>query len=228
MATEHGLFEKMAKVMASINGLSKNGQVKGYDSYSYMSKDDVYELVRKSFGENGIAFFPMVVGYEQHEVTSSKGNKGLHSVVHMKIVLACKDTGQTMECDYVGEATDYGDKGIGKAVGLGVKYFLINTLCISTGDEDTDEKSGSVGFESSSTKSNRSRSSNRNQPTTAPRTNGNHIAKRRVKVLEGTGNYFSDMNDMMQWANSNGVNWDDKSEDIIAYINTAMANAEAV
>lgn len=51
------------------------------------------------------------------------------------------------------------------------------------------------------------------------------MAKRRVKVLEGTT--FEDMNEMMTWANSNGVNWDNPSADIIKYINEAMTLGKA-
>ena len=46
----------------------------------------------------------------------------------------------------------------------------------------------------------------------------NHENNRRVKVLAGV-TAFTDMNELMPWANKNGVNWDNSSADIITYIN---------
>lgn len=231
-AQSNGLFEKMAIVMKSLDSVTKRGKVQGRYGYDYMTKDDIYDAIRKQFGEVGIAMFFNIVSYEQTQVESASGAKGFHAVVQLRIVLGCKDTGEKMECSYFGEATDYGDKSVGKAASLGLKYFLINTFAISTGDDTDDEKEGSIEHTQSSQSNNHSNRQHRNAPS---KQNGNtssndpnqfvDMAARRRKVLEGTT--FEDMNEMMTWANSNGVNWDNSSADIIKYINEAMTLEKA-
>jgi|GEM_PF-4547377 len=52
--------------------------------------------------------------------------------------LACGDTGATITTRWTGEAADSQDKGINKAATAALKYWLLKTFLISTGDEDPD------------------------------------------------------------------------------------------
>jgi hypothetical protein len=80
-------------------------------------------------------------------------------------------------------------------------------------------------------KGNTSQSSSRKSSSQKPKSQSSHEKKeanRRVAVYEGVSDLFGSLNDMMAWAGKNNVNWDNSSQEIIAYINKSFASLEAI
>jgi hypothetical protein len=124
------LYAKLARVMGKVQRIEKNGH-NSFHNYDYATATDIYEGVRAALAEENVAFLPDMVKAE-HE--------GIHTRLEFDFYFVCGDTGAVKVCRWVSEADDKGDKGINKAVTFAVKYFLIATFLIATGDvaEDPD------------------------------------------------------------------------------------------
>lgn len=137
---QSSLHGKMASVMLAIGGISKSGK-NSHQNYAFIKHSDVFAKVQELLGSHGIAMYSNVIGYELLPT-----DKGTHVVLQMKFILACQDTGQAMECLWVGEAKDSSDKAFNKAMTAGMKYFLLTTFLIASDEaKDADSESPSTG-----------------------------------------------------------------------------------
>ena len=120
------IHAKMVAVMGEVNRLPKNGY-NSFHKYKYATSEDVADCVRSAMAKHGLAFLPSV-----DEVTRDK------DITRMCMTMRFLDseTGQILESPWVAEAGDKGDKGINKCITAGVKYFLLKTFIISSGDEE--------------------------------------------------------------------------------------------
>ena len=122
------LYEKIAKVMESIQYLGKDGSIEYKTTrYKAISEEKVTTTVRKALLEHGLVVFPV------EQEMSRSGN--LTSVnVKYKIV----NTENPKEFEILsssGEGADTQDKGIGKAMTYAYKYMLLRTFAIPTGED---------------------------------------------------------------------------------------------
>lgn len=133
-----GLYLKLARVMGELSRLEKGGKNTHFN-YKYVTDSDVFDAVRPLLAQNGVAFVASIVSYEQEDVQVKNGTS-IITRVHMQYRFIDGDTGQMSTHDWHGEALDNQDKGINKATKGALKYFLLNTFMISTGDviEDPD------------------------------------------------------------------------------------------
>jgi hypothetical protein len=123
------LYAKMARVMGRLERLPKKGRNE-YFGYDYVLDSDVLDAVRKAMAEEGLALF---VSLESWTRTDHR------TVVGLDVTFADGESGQAERVRWVGEALDKQDKGIAKATTAAVKYMLLKTFLISTGnDEDAD------------------------------------------------------------------------------------------
>ena len=122
------LYKKMAAVMASLQRIPKRGFNQHF-KYEYVTDSDVMDAVRLAMGAAGLGFFNNLIDMEQ----DSKRTQ-----VTVDATFADGDTGATMTVTWVGEALDTQDKGINKALTGAVKYGLLKTFLISTGEDDPD------------------------------------------------------------------------------------------
>ena len=123
------LYKKMAAVMASLQRIPKRGY-NSHFKYEYVTDSDVMDAVRLAMGAAGLGFFNNLIDMEQ----DSK-----RTLVTVDATFADGDTGATMTVTWVGEALDTQDKGINKALTGAVKYGLLKTFLISTGEDDPDD-----------------------------------------------------------------------------------------
>lgn len=115
---------KMAKVMGGVNNLPKDGTNKHF-GYSFVSDTVVFDAVRKQLVEHNLIIMPSIIDH------NTIGNK---TVIKMSFTIVDGDSGESMVLYWVNEANDSQDKGISKAVTLGLKYFLKALFIIPTGD----------------------------------------------------------------------------------------------
>lgn len=140
MPTSKTLAAKIAAVSKDLGAIAKTGHNKeqGFDFIEYAT---VSGKIRELFDKHGIAIIPQVKEILVTEnVTSKSGKQGYHFILKMSFqIINADDPQETIERDWLGEATDYGDKGINKAETSGVKYFYMRTFNISEkGDADND------------------------------------------------------------------------------------------
>ena len=123
------LYKKMSGVMGRLDRIPKRG-INQHFKYAYVTDADVLEGVRKAMAEEGLAFFVNTVDIEQD------GNRTTGTY---DVTFADGETGATLTVTWIGEALDAQDKGMSKALTGAIKYGLMKTFLISTGDADPDE-----------------------------------------------------------------------------------------
>lgn len=120
-----GLYRKLLAVMADVDRVQKNGR-NDHFKYDYVTEADVLEPVRDAMIKHGILCMP-TVAEATHEGNLSR------LVVDYDFIDA--DTGEMITRRFVSEGQDNADKGFYKAYTGGLKYALLKTFQIPTGDD---------------------------------------------------------------------------------------------
>lgn len=135
------LTAKIAHISAKVGKIEKSGTSGGYgESFNYIEYGVVAGKLRDLLDEYKVIIYPEIKSYECQEITSQKGKAGYHYILSMHFTISNGEKlDDKMECDWLGEATDYGDKGVNKAITAATKYFIMRLLQVSEkGDEDPD------------------------------------------------------------------------------------------
>jgi hypothetical protein len=129
-----GLAKKMAAAMGEIGRVQKRGKNQA-QGYSYARADDVAEEAREVLAKHGIAVYPDVLEYGQREVETKSGKM---RITWAKVAWTFVDgeTGESRTINVPGEGQDSGDKGIYKAMTGSMKYLLMTSFLIPTGEGD--------------------------------------------------------------------------------------------
>lgn len=120
-----GLFVKLAQVMAAVQRVEKKGRNE-FHKYDYATEADIVEAVRGALAERSVVLLPSV-----DEVTVN----GTLTTLAMTFTFVDGETGEVRESKWIGCGDDRGDKGAYKAMTGAVKYFLLKTFLIPTGDD---------------------------------------------------------------------------------------------
>lgn len=128
------LYRKIAAVTAAVSRIPKNGE-NTFHRYKYATESDITDGLRDLLKENGLAFLPpSVISWERDEMVEN-GKLGPRTRVQVQFGLACCETGEVFTAAFWGEGQDTADKGFYKAYTGAVKYFLLKTFLIATGDD---------------------------------------------------------------------------------------------
>ena len=131
-AAEASLFAKLAKVMGRLKKLPKSGY-NDHFKYNFVTESDVSDAVRAALAAENVAFFASM------QAVRFEGKK---TIVDMQYTFADGETGAVWICTWTGEAIDTQDKGIAKAATSALKYFLMKTFVLSSGDPGDDSDNG--------------------------------------------------------------------------------------
>ena len=145
-----GLYAKMAAIMGAIDKVDKDKEMQSGPRYKYVTDVQVYHTVRKLLIEHSIALFASMTDVEQTRIVTSVDDKGnerdkFHTRARFEFVLVDSESGEQMTCTWYGESQDVGDKGVNKCATAALKYWLLKTFIIPTGDDPDDTASGTVG-----------------------------------------------------------------------------------
>jgi len=128
------LYGKIAAVAAAVSRIPKNGRNE-FHRYNYATESDITDGLRELLNANGLAFLPpSVISWERDEAADNP-KIGPRTRVQVQFALGCADTGETFTTILWGEANDNADKGFYKAYTGAVKYYLMKTFLIATGDD---------------------------------------------------------------------------------------------
>lgn len=128
------LYRKIAGVTAAVSRIPKNGR-NTFHNYTYATESDITDGLRDLLAEHGLAFLPPSVLDWQRDETVDNPKLGPRTRVQVQFALGCADTGETYTAVLWGEGQDTADKGFYKAYTGAVKYFLMKTFLIATGDD---------------------------------------------------------------------------------------------
>jgi hypothetical protein len=144
------LAKAVLAVMDEVKSIEKSMTVgSGQMSYKGVSDKDVKLKVGTAMQKHGLCLIPMSVEDEMRidrwEETNSYGVKQKQSVfvsVRTRYLLL-HESGESMEVAGYGHGTDPQDKAAGKATTYAMKYALLYTFMVPTGDIDDADKTHS-------------------------------------------------------------------------------------
>lgn len=136
------ITKAILEVMKEIKGIEKDSNV-GSGSYAYKGVKDqqVKQIVGKAMQAHGLAIIPTSVEEETQFTDWDEGGKHKQSTftkVRTKYLLL-HESGESLEIAGYGHGVDNQDKGAGKATTYALKYVLLYTFLIPTGDIDDTE-----------------------------------------------------------------------------------------
>lgn len=139
MSSNKTLAARIAAISKEIGAIAKSGK-NTQQHYDFIEYAVVSGKMRDLLDKHGVAIIPSVTDYEKEIVESRNGAAGFHYVIRMHFTaINADDSADRIEADWLGEASDYGDKAINKAETSGVKYFYMRLLNISEkGEQEAD------------------------------------------------------------------------------------------
>lgn len=132
--SEQKLVVKLSEIMTEVQRIAKRGH-NDFHKYDYATESDITAAIREHLAQRKIMILPRVVKWTQHEKTSAKGE--ISYLVYTEMVFAITDgeTGEVLECPWLGCGEDKGDKSVYKSLTGALKYFLLKLFMIPTGDD---------------------------------------------------------------------------------------------
>lgn len=135
------IIAAVIKAMQHVEAVGKRGKNKE-QGFAYRKYDDIVTCANAALAHAGIAVFPNVISVERETAEVNTKNSGrklrTRTIVHVRYEFTATD-GSVKAADVYGEADDYGDKSLGKAMTYAHKLALIQVLNIPVADMDPDE-----------------------------------------------------------------------------------------
>lgn len=133
------LATKLAIIGKEIGTIAKSGTNKE-QKYKFIEYAVVAGCIREFFEKYHVIIIPSVESYTAEPVTSANGRGGFHYLLTMQFMIINGDQpDDVIVRPWISEATDFGDKGVNKAITSGTKYFLMRLFNVSEkSDEDAD------------------------------------------------------------------------------------------
>ena len=129
------LAKAICAVMSEVKGVEKNLNVGG--QYKGVASKDIYVTVGRAMAKNGLSIAPTKIT-PNNKVEIVNGKTKVFLEVSTEYLLS-HVSGQSMTIAGYGHAQDSGDKAAGKATTYALKYALLYTFLVPTGDiDDTD------------------------------------------------------------------------------------------
>lgn len=132
---------RLALIAAAIGRVEKKG-FNSFHKYQYVRETDLVDTIRPLLSEHNLWL---------RQTVSSHSKEDDLTCITVDFTWIATDTGETLGPDtFIGYGSDKGDKGIYKALTGTVKYYLMKTFLVSTGDdpegdENTDKRAEAKG-----------------------------------------------------------------------------------
>ncbi len=137
------LHQKLLKIRESVTSVNKDA--KG-SQYAYVSSANVLNSLRKNMDDNGVLLIPQIHSVNVREKTEEKqgGKFTITYFTELKMTMTWVDVDNPTDkivCEWYAQGVDIaGEKGVGKALTYGEKYFLLKFFNISTDSDDPDNQ----------------------------------------------------------------------------------------
>lgn len=128
------LASKLAQIVMETHHVEKRGR-NDFHKYDYVTESDVLDAVRKGLATRNVVIVPRITGSTVVEKERQGKASEYITTVQMTFAIIDGDSGETLECPWIGCGQDAGDKGPYKALTGGYKYFLLKLFMIPTGDD---------------------------------------------------------------------------------------------
>jgi hypothetical protein len=137
-STGKTLVKKLAAVMAEVGRIPKNG-TNEFHRYKYVLESDLVEAVRDKLASRSVFVTSSVKSVEVIELSKPTKSGEILSqkvgVLHIEYTFHDGDSGESIVLNGVGEIDQDGGKGLYKAMTGALKYVLMKTFLVATGDD---------------------------------------------------------------------------------------------
>ena len=131
--TKKSLVTKLSEIMASVERIPKNGTNK-FHGYKYATEADVSDHCRELMAERHVIMTADVEEQTQL-IIGAEGKQHDICRLHIRYTFYDGDSHDVITFRMVSDGQDNQDKGPYKAITGGVKYALMKTFLIPTGDD---------------------------------------------------------------------------------------------
>ena len=139
-ANQMTLRQKMGEVRRRIGYIQRRGYNERHN-YNYVAAADIAGTIGDILAELGVVVIPRLesITYEPH----APGRPERVARVIMPYTFTDEDSGEEITARVAGEGLDVGDKASYKAMTGALKYALLQSFLLATGDDPEDERTDS-------------------------------------------------------------------------------------
>jgi hypothetical protein len=119
------LVAKLAAIMKQVGRVPKRGHNKHFD-YRFATEVDVSAALQTRLADAGIMVIPGITGHRR---------EGKLTAIDMTFTFIDSESGEEIVTPWAGHGEDSSDKGMPKAITGALKYFLLKTFLVPTGDD---------------------------------------------------------------------------------------------
>ena len=145
------IHEKLLKIQEGIDGLTKDKR-NDTQKFDYISSEQVVDKIRPMLIENRLLLTPKIK--DARITTDETRSKTTRYMTELFLDMEWFDceSGETYIVPFYAQGTDLaGEKGVGKALTYGEKYYLLKQFHIGTNKDDPDgDKTTRTGAKSGS------------------------------------------------------------------------------
>jgi hypothetical protein len=130
------IYQKLIEVRKSCKYLEKENQ--GHQ-FKFVSSSQTLGSLKEKMDELNLLLIPRVINKEVSDHTTKKGAHEYFTQLDMVFTWVNADKPEeSVECPWVGQGLDSGEKGVGKAMTYAEKYFMLKFFNIPTDKDDPD------------------------------------------------------------------------------------------
>jgi hypothetical protein len=133
------LHQKLAEVRRRIGYVQKRGRNERFN-YSYVTAADIAGAVGDILSQLGVVVVPSLESISYEPVRTSNGQVERVAHVVMTYTFTDVDTAEAVTVKVPGEGLDIGDKAPYKAMTGALKYALLQSFLLATGDDPEEER----------------------------------------------------------------------------------------
>lgn len=138
--TASNLAQKMLLVMNEVSYMQKNG-VNAFLKYHYITDADVMAQFSEAFRKHGIFMFSSMLERQSQTYKTRAGKEGFIVTAKIEVRFIDVETGQELRGVFFGDGADSDDKAVYKAITGAIKYALLKTFLVATGDDPENDNS---------------------------------------------------------------------------------------
>jgi len=133
------LKQKLAEVRRRISYVQKRGHNERFN-YSYVTAADIAGAVGDALAELEVVVIPRLESISHENISANQGYPDRLTRVVMSYTFMDVDSAEELTVKVPGEGRDPGHKGPYKAMTGALKYALLQSFLIATGDDPEDER----------------------------------------------------------------------------------------
>lgn len=126
----------LAAVMADVREVRKTERNTGLN-FNFRGIDAVLNAVGPALRQHGVVVMPRVLHYEATPTATANGKSSMHVIATVEYTFI-GPAGDSLSATVIGEAMDYGDKAVPKAMSVAFRTALLQSLALPTDDPDPD------------------------------------------------------------------------------------------